>query len=81
MPLRTAVEIAADGKPLLMFHRHGASAWTHSLDDPTFLTTGRHGAIVGRPCPICSRDMGEADGRSSERRRGAGAVPGERASP
>jgi hypothetical protein len=78
---RTAVEISPGGTPLRLFHRQGGSAWTHPLDDPAFLTTGRHGALVTRPCPVCARGVGGTNGRASELPRGTGAVPGGRASP
>ena len=67
---RTAVEIADDGTALRIFHRQGTSAWTHPIDDSMIRTTGRHSAIVTRPCPVCARATGKANGRASGRRKG-----------
>ena len=49
---RTAVEIAADGTRLRVFHRRGQSAWEHPIDDLIYLDAG-----VVRPCPVCSKVM------------------------
>ena len=70
MQVRTAIEIASDGTPLRVFHRQGASAWTHPIDDPAFKTSGRHSAIVSRPCPICTPNTGTTNGRAPEPRAG-----------
>jgi hypothetical protein len=62
-PTRTAIEVASDGTPLRVFHRRGSSAWTHPLDNPTYLTHGRHDARGIRPCPICTPRMDDDAGR------------------
>jgi hypothetical protein len=72
MTARTAIEIDRDGTPLRVFHRRGSSAWTHPVDDPTYPDTGRHGAIVSRPCSLCGSEDGKNGGRAPGRAPSAG---------
>lgn len=78
-PARTVIELDRDGKPVRIFHRRGTSAWVHAIDGPWFQTTGRGGASVRLPCPLCepraTEDVGKAPEQSAAPETASGAAP------
>jgi hypothetical protein len=78
-PARNVIELDRNGKPTRIFHRRGTSAWVHAIDGPWFQTTGRGGAIVRLPCPLCEpragEDVGKGPRRSAATETASGAAP------